>query len=94
MWRKNTNDTKCDQTGKDTRIFSEEQGSTKPKVTKLAFEGGISKRRTILHSRMVSHPRIQQSTSSIKGGKRKPENPSSGAQTSTAKAGHTAALSA
>ena len=72
--RTTVNDTKYGQIRKNARIFSEQQGSAKPTATKLAFEGGISKRRTILHARMVSHPRIQQSTSTIKEGKREKQN--------------------
>ena len=53
------NNTKCGQIGKDARIFSEEQGSTKPKATKLAFERGDSKRRndlTLSHGFSPSNP--------------------------------------
>ena len=42
------NDTKCGQIEKDARIFSKEQGSTKPKATKLAFKRRDSKHRRSL----------------------------------------------
>ena len=42
------NDTKCGQIEKDARIFSKEQGSTKPKATKLAFKRRDSKQRRSL----------------------------------------------
>ena len=57
--RTTMNDTKCGQIGKDARIFSEEQGSTKPKATKLAFEREDSKRRndlTLSHGFSPSNP--------------------------------------
>ena len=93
--RTTANDTKCGQTEKDARIFSEEQGSTKPKATRLAFERGDSKRRndlTLSHGFSPSNP-----TEHLHYKRRqtqKPENPRPGAQVSTAKVGRTAAPSA
>ena len=46
--RTTMNDTKCGQIEKDARIFSKEQGSTKPKATKLAFKRRDSKQRRSL----------------------------------------------
>lgn len=93
--RTTANDTKCGQIEKDARIFSEEQGSTKPKATKLAFERGDSKRRnnlTLSHGFSPSNP--TEHLHYKRRQTRKPENPRPGAQISTAKAGRTAAPSA
>lgn len=89
------NNTKCGQIEKDARIFSEEQGSTKPKAIKLAFEREDSKRRndlTLSHGFSPSNP--TEHLHYKRRQTRKPENPRPGAQISTAKAGRTAALSA
>ena len=67
VWRKSTNDTKCGQIEKDVTNFFRTAG----KCQNLLLKREIPNSGAALHSRMVSHPRIQQSTSTIKEGKRK-----------------------